>query len=57
MTQNNAGTQTYKCSTVRLMRHVCAMGHLEEVAQDEYKLTNFTKSLSLDVIGDGYVAL
>ncbi|OIW28763.1 S-adenosyl-L-methionine-dependent methyltransferase [Coniochaeta ligniaria NRRL 30616] len=41
----------------RLLRHVCAMGHLEEVAQDEYKLTNFAKSLSLDVIGDGYVAL
>ena len=39
------------------MRHVCAMGHLEEVGQDEYKLTNFAKSLSLDVIGDGYVAL
>ena len=33
------------------------MGHLEEVGQDEYKLTNFTTSLSLDVIGDGYVAL
>ncbi|KAH8911250.1 S-adenosyl-L-methionine-dependent methyltransferase [Coniochaeta sp. PMI_546] len=41
----------------RLLRHVCAMGHLEEVAQDEYKLSNFAKSLSLDVIGDGYVAL
>ncbi|KAL2754399.1 hypothetical protein ACRALDRAFT_1031814 [Sodiomyces alcalophilus JCM 7366] len=41
----------------RMMRHVCAMGHLEETAQDEYKLTNFSKSLSLDVIGDGYVAL
>ncbi|KAB5555037.1 S-adenosyl-L-methionine-dependent methyltransferase [Coniochaeta sp. 2T2.1] len=41
----------------RLLRHVCAMGHLVETAQDEYKLTNFTKSLSLDVIGDGYVAL
>ncbi|KAF5007202.1 hypothetical protein FDECE_6464 [Fusarium decemcellulare] len=41
----------------RLMRHVCAMGHLEEMKQDEYKLTNFSKSLSLDVIGDGYLAL
>jgi hypothetical protein len=41
----------------RLMRHVCAMGHLDEVAQDEYKLTNFAKSLSLDVIGDSYVVL
>lgn len=33
------------------------MGHLAEVAQNEYKLTNFANSLSLDVIGDGYVAL
>ncbi|KXH39126.1 hypothetical protein CSAL01_03157 [Colletotrichum salicis] len=41
----------------RVLRHVCAMGHLKETAQDEYLLTNFTKSLALDVIGDGYVAL
>ncbi|KXH50008.1 hypothetical protein CSIM01_07266 [Colletotrichum simmondsii] len=41
----------------RLLRHVCAMGHLKEIAQDEYLLTNFTKALALDVIGDGYVAL
>ncbi|KAF9877752.1 hypothetical protein CkaCkLH20_04887 [Colletotrichum karsti] len=41
----------------RLLRHVCAMGHLEEVGHDEYKLTSFTKSMSLDVIGDGYLAL
>ncbi|KAK7429787.1 hypothetical protein QQZ08_003632 [Neonectria magnoliae] len=27
------------------------------LGQDEYKLTNFSKSLSLEVIGDGYVAL
>ena len=38
------------------MRHVCAMGHLEETAKDEYKLTNFIASLSLEPIGDGYVA-
>ncbi|KAM0271257.1 hypothetical protein ACHAPA_002863 [Fusarium lateritium] len=41
----------------RLLRHAAAMGHLEEVGQDEYKLTSFSKSLSLDVIGDGYLAL
>ncbi|KAI1039420.1 hypothetical protein LB505_002641 [Fusarium chuoi] len=41
----------------RLLRHAAAMGHLEEVGQDEYKLSSFTKSLSLDVIGDGYLAL
>ena len=39
------------------MRHVCAMGHLEETAQDEYKPTSFSKSLSIDVIGDSYVSL
>lgn len=39
------------------MRHVCAMGHLEETGPDEYKPTSFSKSLSLDVIGDGYAAL
>lgn len=41
----------------RLLRHAAAMGHLQEVRQDEYKLSNFTRSLSLDVIGDGYLAL
>ncbi|KAF5548953.1 O-methyltransferase [Fusarium mexicanum] len=41
----------------RLLRHAAAMGHLEEVGQDEYKLSSFTRSLSLDVIGDGYLAL
>ena len=41
----------------RLLRHTAAMGHLQEVGQDEYKLSSFTRSLSLDVIGDGYLAL
>ncbi|KAM5366655.1 hypothetical protein ACJA88_011964 [Fusarium oxysporum] len=41
----------------RLLRHAAAMGHLQEVGQDEYKLSSFTRSLSLDVIGDGYLAL
>lgn len=33
------------------------MGYLKETGKDEYLLGNFAKSLSLDVIGDGYVAL
>ncbi|KAF5590024.1 O-methyltransferase [Fusarium pseudoanthophilum] len=41
----------------RLLRHAAAMGHLKEIGQDEYKLSSFTRSLSLDVIGDGYLAL
>ena len=39
-----------------MMRHVCAMGFLEETGPDEYKPTDFSKALSLDVIGDGYLA-
>lgn len=38
----------------RLMRHISAMGHLIETDEDEYMLNAFSKSLSLDVIGDGY---
>ncbi|KAF4126002.1 O-methyltransferase [Geosmithia morbida] len=41
----------------RLMRHVCAMGHLIETDEDEYRLTPFSKALSLDIIGDGYLSL
>lgn len=36
------------------MRHMAAMGYIVEVAADEYKLTNFTKSLTIPIIGDGY---
>ncbi|KAK3291164.1 S-adenosyl-L-methionine-dependent methyltransferase [Chaetomium fimeti] len=38
----------------RLMRHMAAMGYMTEVAADEYKPTNFTKSLTIPIIGDGY---
>jgi hypothetical protein len=36
------------------MRHMAAMGYMTEVAADEYKPTNFTKSLTIPIIGDGY---
>ena len=36
------------------MRHICAMGYLKEVAADTYELTNFTRSMSIPIIGDGY---
>lgn len=36
------------------MRHMAAMGYITEVAADKYKATNFTKSLTLPIIGDGY---
>ncbi|KAL0931848.1 Demethylsterigmatocystin 6-O-methyltransferase 8 [Colletotrichum truncatum] len=38
----------------RLMRHLAAMGYLKEIRSNEYEATNFTKSLSLPIIADGY---
>ena len=38
----------------RLMRHTAAMGYIEEVGPDTYKPTNFTSSLTIPEIGDGY---
>ncbi|KAJ0310946.1 hypothetical protein COL516b_001646 [Colletotrichum fioriniae] len=41
----------------RLMRHLGAMGYIKETSLDEYQPTNFSKSLSLPMIGDGYIAM
>ncbi|OKP14019.1 Demethylsterigmatocystin 6-O-methyltransferase [Penicillium subrubescens] len=41
----------------RLMRHLSAMGYLVEIGVDEYRLTNFTKAMSIPVIGNGYLAM
>ncbi|GLB04476.1 hypothetical protein AtubIFM57258_010443 [Aspergillus tubingensis] len=41
----------------RLMRHLSAMGLLNEVGEDEYQPTNYTKALSLPQIGNGYLGL
>ncbi|OQE46563.1 hypothetical protein PENCOP_c001G01452 [Penicillium coprophilum] len=41
----------------RVMRHVCAMGLLIEVGEDEYRSTNYTKALSLPQIGHGYLGV
>lgn len=30
------------------------MGYIEEVAADTYKSTNFSSSLTIPIIGDGY---
>lgn len=43
--------------TGRLLRHLGAMGYIEEMDEDEYRPTNFTQCLSLRVIGDGYPAV
>ncbi|KAH8775295.1 S-adenosyl-L-methionine-dependent methyltransferase [Diaporthe sp. PMI_573] len=41
----------------RLMRHLAAMGYLIETGVDEYKLTNFTRSMALPQISGGYTTL
>ncbi|CAI9635098.1 unnamed protein product [Alternaria burnsii] len=41
----------------RLMRHIAAMGFITETSSDEYKATNFSKALTIPIIGDGYPAL
>ncbi|KAI0153243.1 S-adenosyl-L-methionine-dependent methyltransferase [Xylariaceae sp. FL1272] len=41
----------------RLMRHLGAMGYITEVGDDEYQTNNFTKALSIPIIGDGYLPM
>lgn len=41
----------------RLLRHLAAMGYIEDCGVNEYKPTNFIKSLSIPIIGDGYLAM
>ncbi|KAK2035863.1 S-adenosyl-L-methionine-dependent methyltransferase [Colletotrichum somersetense] len=41
----------------RLMRHLGAMGYIKETGLDEYQPTNFSKSMSLPMIGHGYIAM
>ncbi|KAF4231161.1 hypothetical protein CNMCM8980_005112 [Aspergillus fumigatiaffinis] len=41
----------------RLMRHLSAMGYLIEIGVDEYRLTNYTRAMSIPVIGGGYLAM
>ena len=38
----------------RLMRHISAMGYINELGPDEYESTNFSKALTIPIIGDGY---
>ncbi|KAI9150538.1 O-methyltransferase mpaG [Paramyrothecium foliicola] len=40
----------------RLMRHLGTMGYLVETAEDEFKPTNLSRSLSIPGIGNGYLA-
>lgn len=36
---------------------MAAMGYIEETGVDKYKPTNFSKSLVIPIIGDGYPCL
>jgi Mn-dependent DtxR family transcriptional regulator len=38
----------------RMMRHISAMGYIKEVGPDEYESTNFSRALTIPIIGDGY---
>lgn len=44
-------------SPARTMRHLAAMGYIKETGQDEYQPTNFSKSLTIPIIKDGYPCL
>lgn len=44
----------FSCLVARLMRHLGAMGYIIETGVDEYAPTNFSKAMSLRIIGDGY---
>jgi hypothetical protein len=33
------------------------MGYVTETGEDEYKPTNYSKALSLDIIGNAYIAM
>ncbi|KAM7214350.1 S-adenosyl-L-methionine-dependent methyltransferase [Rhypophila decipiens] len=39
----------------RILRHLAAMGHIENTGPDEYAPNNFSKSLTIPVIADGYL--
>ncbi|CAI4213560.1 unnamed protein product [Parascedosporium putredinis] len=41
----------------RLMRHLGSMGYIQEVDTDTYQPTNFSSSLTIPIIGDGYPCL
>lgn len=41
----------------RLMRHLGAMGYVIETGPDEFRTTNYSKAMSLGIIGDGYLGL
>lgn len=47
----------FEINTRGRMRHLAAMGYLIETGVDQYKLTNFTRSMALPQISGGYITL
>ncbi|KAF2833250.1 S-adenosyl-L-methionine-dependent methyltransferase [Ophiobolus disseminans] len=41
----------------RLLKHISAMGYVQETGSDEYAPTNFSTALTIPIIGDGYPCL
>jgi hypothetical protein len=41
----------------RILRHLAAMGYVKEAAADVYEPTNFTRALTIPIIGDGYLSM
>ncbi|KAI8648885.1 Methyltransf-2 domain-containing protein [Fusarium sp. Ph1] len=41
----------------RLMRHLASTGYLIETGECEYKITNFTRAMGFDILGNGYLAM
>lgn len=39
------------------MKHIAGMGYIKETGADEYAPTNFSRALTIPIIGDGYPAL
>lgn len=40
-----------------MMKHLGSMGYVKEIDVDTYNLTNFTRSLSLPIVGLAYPCL
>lgn len=49
--------ETLTTISARLMRHLAAMGYLDEAARCQYRLTGFSKALTIPIICDGYPCL
>ncbi|KAK3693452.1 S-adenosyl-L-methionine-dependent methyltransferase [Podospora appendiculata] len=49
-----AATNMEEAWLARLLKHVAAMGYIHETGHDEYRPTNFSKALTIPILGAGY---